>query len=48
MESDLVSYQLHDLGLNYFTSLSLSFLIYKLGTVPSSLGCSEDEMTQCL
>lgn len=45
MESDLVTCQLHDLGLNYFTSLSLSFLICKLGTMPPSLGCSEDKMT---
>ena len=44
------TYQLRDLGLDYqyFTSLSLNVLVCKLGTVPTSLGCCEEEMTQCL
>ena len=44
------TYQLHDLGLNYqyFTPLSLNVLICTLGTVPTSVGGHEEEMTQCL
>lgn len=41
MESDLVTYWLCDFGLNYFPSLNLIFLIYKLGIVPASLHCCE-------
>lgn len=49
MESDSVTYQLRPWAeLLKILPLSLNVLVCKLGTVPTSLGCCEEEMTQCL